>query len=234
MDVFIVLGVVAFCLFALIATNNPPDVVLLLGVLVFITTGVITPGDAIQGFANEGLVTVGLLFVVAQGVQDTGGIHALVRALLSDGNQLWKTQFRMMTVVASMSAFLNNTPVVATFLPAIREWASNRGIPPSKLLIPLSYAAILGGTCTLIGTSTNVVINNLLVQRGIEGLHFFDLAWVGVPCAVIGVVYILITSRWLLPELGGATEAFENTKEYTVEMVIQQGCELISKSVGDA
>ena len=234
MEGLIVLGVISACLIALVATRYPPESILLSGVLVMITAGVITPGEAILGVANEGLVTVAFLYLVAQGVQDTGGIYALVRALLTNDGRLWEAQSRMMVVVASMSAFLNNTPVVATFMPAVREWASSREIPPSKLLIPLSYSAILGGTCTLIGTSTNVVINDLMIKSGQGGLQFFELAWVGVPCAVLGILYILFVGKWLLPSRGGATDAFKNTKEYTVEMVIQQGCELIDRTIGDA
>ncbi len=234
MEPYLVLGVIGTCLLALIFTHFAADVVLLMGVLVLVSCGVLGAGEAIKGFANEGLVTVGLLYIVAQGVRDTGGIHALVRTLLNSEGGLWKTQLRMMSVVGAMSAFLNNTPVVATFLPAIREWASSRGVPPSKLLIPLSYSAILGGTCTIIGTSTNVVVNNMLIDHDIEGLKFFDLAWVGVPCVLVGIVYIIVVGRWLLPARGGTTEAFKNTKEYTVEMVIQQGCELINRSVAEA
>ena len=234
MEYIVVIGVIGASLVALLASRFSPSTILMSGVLVLISCQVISPGEAIQGVANEGLITVALLYIVAQGIQDTGGIYALVRNLLTTNDKLWHAQSRMMVVVASMSAILNNTPVVATFLPAIREWAISRSLPPSKLLIPLSYAAILGGTCTIIGTSTNVVTNDLLVKFGVEGIGYFEMAWVGLPCTVVGIIYVVVASRWLLPARKAASSVFENTKEYTVEMMIQPGCELVDRSVGEA
>jgi len=234
MDYFVVIGVIVASLVALVASRLPPSSIFLFGVLVLVSFRVISPGEAIQGVANEGLVTVALLYIIAQGIHNTGGIHALVRLLLTPKGSLWRAQGRMMVVVATLSAVLNNTPVVATFLPAIREWAKSRGLPASKLLIPLSYAAILGGTCTIIGSSTNVVTNGLLIKLGGEGIGFFKMAWVGLPCTVVGVVYVMLVSRWLLPDRKATSAVFENTKEYTVELMIQPDCELVGCSVGEA
>jgi di/tricarboxylate transporter len=133
-----------------------------------------------------------------------------------------------------MSAFLNNTPVVATFIPAVLTWARRHSIAPSKLLIPLSYAAILGGTCTLIGTSTNLVVNGLWISEGGPGLGMFDLAWVGIPVALIGVVYILLVGTRLLPEHTTDKGVFDNPREYTVEMRVDPRGPMVDRTILEA
>jgi di/tricarboxylate transporter len=138
----------------------------------------------------------------------------------------------MMLPVTFMSAFLNNTPIVATFLPAVADWAKRQRISVSKLMMPLSYAAIFGGTCTLIGTSTNLVVDGLLKsQLHLSGFGFFELTWIGIPCAVVGILYVLIASHWLLPERRPAMAQLENPREYTVEMMVEPGSPLAGQTV---
>ena len=128
----------------------------------------------------------------------------------------------MMLPTMGLSAFMNNTPLVAMLIPAVTDWARMLRMPVSKFMIPLSYAAILGGTCTLIGTSTNLVVQGLVIKERIpeleNGLGMFDITWVGLPAAMIGFAYIVLSSRWLLPDRKPALSTQTDPREYTVEM----------------
>src|SRR5690606_3656181 len=137
-----------------------------------------------MGFGSEGLITVAAMYIVAAGLRDTGVVSWIARRLLGRPTSVSGAQLRLMGPVAAVSAFLNNTPLVAIMIPATREWAKNLGISTSKLMIPLSYAAVLGGTITLIGTSTNLVVAGLLRQRADIGLGLFEIAAIGLPTAV--------------------------------------------------
>jgi di/tricarboxylate transporter len=134
--------------------------------------------------------------------------------------------------VAAVSGFLNNTPVVAMFLPAVIDWARQNRLSVSKLLIPLSYAAILGGTCTLIGTSTNLVVNGLLTtEAGLPSLRMFDITWVGLPAALVGGAYLVLLGRWLLPDRRPVMSDLDDPREYTVEMVVESTSPLAGKTI---
>src|SRR5690606_15910621 len=177
---------------------------LLGGLGVLLLSGVMTPAQGLAGFSSEGMLTVAILFIVAAGIRETGGISVIVRQILGRPKSMLGAQARVMLPVAASSAFLNNTPIVAMLLPAILDWTKNTRMSPSKFLIPLSYAAILGGMCTLIGTSTNLIVNGLLLDSkpaGLEsGLGFFDITWVGIPCALAGILFMLALGGWLLPD----------------------------------
>ena len=232
LSIFIVL----FSLAMLVFTKKPADLILLGGLTVLFVTGVLSPVEALSGFSNEGLITVAVLFVVAGGLQETGAMDSLVQYFLGRPKSNTAAQGRMMSLVMSLSAFLNNTPLVALFIPAIKDWAKKvKGLSVSKLMIPLSYAAILGGTCTLIGTSTNLVVNGLLIAATDHpGLGLFDIAWVGVPVALTGLAYVLIFSRWFLPDRVPAMEMLKDPREYTVEMIVEPGSPVVGKTIEKA
>ena len=179
-----------------------------------------------------------VLFVVVASLRRTGAISWGAQKLLRRPKSLLDAQRRIMLPTAAMSAFLNNTPVVAMFIPAVCEWARKHDVAVSKLLIPLSYAAILGGMCTLVGTSTNLVVNGLLMSEAKagmpEGMGMFDLAWVGVPCAVVGIVYLLLFSRRLLPDREPAISPTDDLRQYTVEMLVEPGGPLAGQTIGQA
>ncbi|NNJ97091.1 MAG: SLC13 family permease, partial [Gammaproteobacteria bacterium] len=197
--------------------------------------GVLSPEQALSGLANEGMVTVGALYVVVAGLRETGGIGWIVHSVLGRPRSLQHAQIRLMAPVAAMSAFLNNTPVVAMFIPAINDWAKRNSLSVSKLMIPLSYASIAGGTCTLIGTSTNLVVNGLVIKEtGSVGLAMLELAWVGIPVMLIVFVFILLGSKWLLPERVPAISRYDDAREYTVEMLVDKGSVLSGKSIEEA
>jgi len=208
----------------LLAVKNYPADFIFAGVLtVIIIAGIVTPSQALVGFSNEGMLTVGALYIVAAGLKETGGVQLIIKRLLNKPNGIRSIQTRIITPIMGMSAFLNNTPIVASFIPALQEWGRKYRVPVSKLLIPLSYAAILGGTCTLIGTSTNLIVNGLLISEKDVYLNLFDPAFVGVPIAIAGFIYLITFGRKLLPDISSAYSSFENTREYTIEMILKSG-----------
>lgn len=155
------LGVVGSVIGLLVFTRYSPDIILLGGLALLLAAGILTPEEAFSGVSNPGIITVAVLFGVAAALRETGVISLVVRYVLGRPKSLASAKIRIMMPVAVISAFLNNTPVVATLMPAVDDWAKQNRLPVSKLLIPLSYAAILGGMCTLIGTSTNLIVNGL-------------------------------------------------------------------------
>ena len=176
------------------------DYIVMGGLTLLLVTGVLTAADALSGLANEGMVTVAVLYVVVTGLRETGFIEWVVQSVLGRPRSLAQAQLRLMSPVAALSAFLNNTPVVALFIPAVQVWARRHRLSVSRLMIPLSYAGIAGGLCTLIGTSTNLVVNGLMLdQTDFAGLGLFDLAWVGLPVVATVIVYtVLATPRFLV------------------------------------
>lgn len=187
---------------ALIRDRMRPGLVLLSGATIYLCAGILTPQEMLEGFSNKGMITVAMLFLVSEGVRRSGLLEKLVRHMLPSGQHptTRRVQLRMLPVIASISAFLNNTPVVVIFAPMVKRWAERHGLSPTKLLIPLSYATILGGMCTLIGTSTNLVVHGMVIDAGYAGFSMFELGKVGVPIALCGLLYVWIASGRLLPE----------------------------------
>lgn len=239
--------VVLALVFALLITNRvAPDVVLLAGLTVLFALplpdgaggwriGVLTTEDALAGLSNPGLVTVGALFVVVAGVHQTGVIDALARGALGRPKTLRRALVRILAPVIVFSAFLNNTPVVAMMIPAVREWASKLGLSPSKLMMPLSFAAIFGGTCTMIGTSTNLVVAGLVAsQTDLPPIGLFEIAWIGVPCAIVGSLYMILVGPRLLPDRSSATAKLRDVREYTAEMLVPSASPLAGRTIEQA
>jgi di/tricarboxylate transporter len=231
---WLTMSVVVLLFLALIRNLAPPDVLFLGATALLALLGIITTEDAFAGFSNSGMLTVALLFVVAAGLRETGVLDYLGHQVLGRARTANGVLGRLAGVVLPMSAFLNNTPVVAMFVPIVLDWSRRNRVSPSRLLIPLSYLAILGGTCTLIGTSTNLVINGLIIDSNLPGMHLFEIAWVGVPYAIIGVIYLALAGR-LLPERKELLEQLgESRREYLAEMLVQPGCRLVGQSVEGA
>jgi di/tricarboxylate transporter len=187
------------------------------------------------GFSNPGMLTVGVLYVVVTGLTQTGAVGWIGPSLLGRPRGPTDARLRLMVPVAGLSAFLNNTPVVAIFIPAVQDWAKRHRLELSRLLIPLSYASIAGGTCTLIGTSTNLVVNGLYTERiGGDGLWLFDPIWVGLPVTVAVLVFMLTAGHWLLPRRVPAASSYEDVRQYIAEMMVQPDSPLIGKSIENA
>jgi len=231
-DAWITIAVITACFLTLIFSRWAADVVLMGGVTLLLVLGILTPEAALSGLANEGMVTVGVLFIVSAGLKETGAINWLTDSLLGRPTSVSNAQMRVMGPVAALSAFLNNTPVVAMLIPAINDWARKFQLSISKLLMPLSYAAIIGGTCTLIGTSTNLIVNGLLIKQfNDEGLKMFELAWIGLPATLLVFIFVLVASKWLLPERKSAITQFSDVRQYTVEMLVEPHSSLEGKSI---
>ena len=231
------LAVLAGMVIAL-ARNFATDLAMVAVVGVFMTAGLASdkfpsPNKLVAGLGNEALVTVLVLYVVVAGLSRTGAMSLVTRPLLGRPKNVTAAQLRLMIPCASLSAFLNNTPIVAMFLPVVSDLSKRTGIAPSKLFIPLSYATILGGVCTLIGTSTNMVIYGLAVAESgrRDVFNMFDLAWVGVPCAIVGIAFLVLTGRWLLPERKPSISVTGDPREYTVEMEVEPGSGLVGQTI---
>lgn len=228
-------AIVAATMALLVSTRIGPDLVLVAALTALLIPGVLSPTEALAGLANPGLATVGVLYVVVSGLIETGAARSVGQWMLGRPHSETGAQARLMATVTGISAFLNNTPVVAMLIPTVQDWARKNSVAVSRLMIPLSYAAILGGTCTVIGTSTNLVVSGLVDSHpGMGSIGFFEIAWVGVPTALVGVVFILATSRWLLPERSSAIRRPEDAREYAVEMVVEPRSPLTDRTIEEA
>ena len=195
------LCILAMLIVALIRDRMRPGIAMLTGSVIFLCAGILTPKEMLEGFSNKGMITVALLYLVSEGIRRSNILEKILHVLLpKKGKNVRKIQARMLPVVAGISAFLNNTPVVVIFAPMIKRWADKVGMPATKFLIPLSYATILGGMCTLIGTSTNLVVHGMIINTDYEGFTMFELGKVGVFIAIAGLIYIIVAGKWLLPD----------------------------------
>jgi len=218
----------------LVFTRLVPHFVLMAALTILSATGVLSAAEALSGFANAGLITVAAMFVVASGLHASGGIDLLVNKLLGRPGTARAAMVRLFLPVLPLSAFLNNTPVVATMIPAINAWCRRINVAPSKLMIPLSYGAILGGTVTLIGTSTNLVVNGQYqALTGEQGFSLFAITPVGLPVAIIGVLFMLVAVPKLLPDRR-ESKPFDNMREFTLEVAIDPNGPLVGLTVEQA
>jgi di/tricarboxylate transporter len=232
---WISLAITGLCLLMLARSRWPAELVMLAAMTLLLALGIIGPSSALRGFANEGLMTIAALYVVAAALKETGAVGWIAQRLLGQTGQIWRLTLRVMLPTALLSAFVNNTPVVAMFMPAVQEWARRIRQPASRFLLPLSYASILGGTCTLIGTSTNLVVNGLLIERTDgPGLGMFDITLIGLPVLLISVVFIALCNRKLLPERASPVEQLASAREYLVRMHIPRQSPLHGRSIEKA
>ncbi len=242
--IFVTVIVILMLVF-LVKETLRPGLILLSGSILFMCFGIISPKEVLEGFSNKGMITVAMLFLVSEGVRRSGLLEQLLfRILPSKDASIRKAQWRMMPIISFISAFLNNTPVVVIFAPMIKRWAERMKLPATKLLIPLSFATIVGGMCTLIGTSTNLVVHGMALdeaarnpESGVRGFAMFELGQVGIVIAVVVTFFIILTSKYLLPDSRKpATDTLieeADSRYFRVELVLGARFPAIGKQVHD-
>ena len=231
----LVFVVIFFLLVALYSGKLRAEVSFFIAVTTLVIAGVLSPSEALAGFANEQLAVIMLLLVISDIIRKTDIINLVFNQLFHGTKTVSGFVVRMIAFVAPTSAFFNNTPLVAMMMPYVYSWSKKNNTSPSKLLIPLSYAAILGGCMTLVGTSTNLVVNGMAVDAGYGSLDIFDFAWVGFPMVIVGGIYLALFSDKILPSHKDAMEEFKDGwREYFVETEIEAKSPIIGKSVSDA
>jgi di/tricarboxylate transporter len=235
MDAALTAAVVLVVLTVMARGWAPPSAAMFGGMVVLLVAGVVDAGQALAGFSNPAPMTVAALFVVARAVERTGALKPLVDLLLGDGRSRTAATARLVVPTAATSAFLNNTPIVAMLLPEVTGWALERRQSPSWYLMPLSFAAILGGTLTVIGTSTNLVVSGLLEATGRRPVGFFEIGKVGLPVTLVGVALLVVLAPRILPARRTPGEEIdEEGRRFVSDMVVLPGGPVDGKTVETA
>ncbi len=231
---YISLGVILLMIIALVKEILRPGLILFTALVLFLVFDILSAEEALSGFSNKGMITVALLFLVSEGVKESGFLNKLGSVILPKKRKpIPRLLMQIMIPVAAISAFLNNTPVVIIFAPLLKKWADKMSLPSQKFLIPLSYATIFGGTCTLIGTSTNLLVHGMMLERGMAGLGMFELAKVGLFIVAFGFLYMNLFSNRLLPGEKIPRFSFPNddTREYYFDIFLPENSNLIGKDI---
>ena len=231
--------VILFILVSLYLELLGPAFTFMIAVITLGIFGVLTPNEIISGLANVQIAVIIMLLLFGDIIKKTSVIENTFDRLFRSARSYKGFLSRMMLIVATFSAFLNNTPLVAVMMPYVHNWCKRNNYSPSKFLIPLSYAAILGGTVTLIGTSTNLIVNGMIQNNTIipelRSLEMFDFIYVGIPMVVIGFLYLLFFGNKILPDKSTITENFSgDTREYIIEAKVRAKSHLIGKTITEA
>ncbi len=232
LEIGLVLGILVGAVALFISEKFPIDLVAFLVLASLLVLKLVTPEQGVSGFSNQATVTVAAMFILSAGIQKTGAIAALGRLLLRQAKNRVLALALIMASVGLLSAFINNTAAVAVFIPLVLTIAARRKIAPSRLLIPLSFASQFGGVCTLIGTSTNLLVSAISAQAGYGAFSMFEFSRLGFIYFVVGALYFVLFGRWLLPDRKSKdlTEAFQ-LGEYITEMRVAAESPLIGKTV---
>ena len=234
----IIVAIIILIALILFTTNWVSIDIIAFGLMgVFIVLGILTPQEAISGFSNPAVITVMLMFVLSNSLLNTGSLQRIAPYL----GKLYKRNFNLgmlvtLVFIGGASAFVNNTPIVAMFIPVMITVSHRSGISPSKLLIPLSYASILGGTCTLVGTSTNLLVSGIAESNGVSGFSMFLSTPIGLVYLTVGTVYLLVFGKRILPDR--LSEDYLQNKiglrNYLTELEIKKGSRLAGKRLMDS
>jgi di/tricarboxylate transporter len=240
LNAYFTIGILALTFALLIKTKLPPMAIFMGALTLSMSLRIAPLADSLKGFSNSGVLTIGALYMVAAGMYSTGAISMIADWLIGRPKTLLAAQMKMLPPVAIGSAFLNNTPLVAMMIPVIRDVCRISRLASTRLYIPLSYASILGGTCTLIGTATNLVISGMLLDLLAEdrpnmppmrAVEMFDPSWIGVPVALIGIGFIMLFSKWLLPDPKEREYAAELKRFYGAEFVVEKNSPLVGQTL---
>ena len=230
-EVIICLAIIGSTFIALLR-DYPVDAVMFFALLATVITGLLEPVEAFQGFATESVFTIALLFIVARSLSITGSLLPAFQRIMRPPKVLWVSKARLMSMVSLCSAFMNNTPIVSSLIPVVQQWCRQNAQNVSYFLMPLSYASIVGGLCSLIGTSTNLILNFMYIQAGGEGFELFEFAYAGIPIVIVCILYMLYASKFLHPH--NAVQAVSNVREYSIELLVEPGSRIANSTIADA
>ena len=246
LEAWFTLAVLALVIAALVSNKMGMDLALLCGLILLMAAGVVDLDAAISGFASQAVLMIAGLYVVAAGMRETGAVEIIANRLLGRPKSTTEAQLRLMAPVAVMSGFMNNTPIVAMCIPLVRDWARKLQISPSRLYMPLSFSAILGGRLTMIGTASNLVVIGLFQQylstdhawldavgfeAPAEWVQFFGVGAIGLPCLVLGIAFIILVSPWLLPDRKPVDAVSLDAKTYQTEMIVEHDAPIIGQNI---
>ncbi|MGN6313056.1 MAG: SLC13 family permease [Rhodanobacteraceae bacterium] len=210
------------------------DIVALIALALLMVLGIVSPEEALSGFSNEATVTVAAMFALSMGIERSGALDPLSR-LLSRIKQPWLLTLGMMLAIAPLGAFIKNVALVATFLPLALRVCARTGTSPSRVLMPMAYAAQMGGVCTLIGTSSNLLVDSLSQKHGLAPLGVFEFTKLGVLLAIAGILYLMVIGRWLLPrQLEMATPELMQVGKYVTELKVMSESTLVGQTIAEA
>jgi di/tricarboxylate transporter len=229
-------GILVLLIVALARELAPPAAAMVGALVLFVLIGILPPEVAFLGFANPATISIAGLYVLVRGLRDHAGVDRVVGRALGDGSGGVRSALaRFVPPVILLSGFMNNTPLVAAGAPVIRTWAERHGVAATKLLMPLSFAAILGGVLTLIGTGPNLVVSGMLVAAGEEGFQFFELTPAGLPMAVIGGSLLILLAPRLLPDRRTPYERIAtDQRDYSVQLQVVPGGPIDGQQIADA
>jgi di/tricarboxylate transporter len=233
MGIWIVTCILVVTLYLLISEKIPMDLTAIGVMVALIITGILTPGEAVAGFSNPAVITVGAMFLISRAMVRTGAVSAIGGKVMDwAGGRPWLALLLVLLMVGVASAFINNTPVVVLFIPVVMGMGCRLGISPAKFLLPISYVSILAGTCTLIGTSTNIIVSDLAVRYGYSAIHMFELSRVGLPIALVGIFMVLVLAPRVMPDLFNPACELDNAQQrrYLAEVAVPKGSPLAGKS----
>lgn len=233
MEIWIVTIILIIALYLLISEALPVDLTSIGIMVALMISGILTPVEAVAGIANPAVITVGAMFLISQAMIRTGAVGFIGRKVMDwTRGKTWMAMLMVLLIVGVASAFINNTPVVVLFIPVVLSLSCRLGVSPSKYLIPLSYASILAGTCTLIGTSTNIIVSDLAAHYGYAPFGMFELSVVGIPIAVAGLAMIFSMAPRLMPDLLNPTCELQNDRQrrYLAELLVPRDSELLGSN----
>jgi di/tricarboxylate transporter len=233
MALWLVTVILLIAMLLLITEKLPVDMTAIGIMVALILTGILTPKEAIAGFASPAVITVGSMFLISKGMIRTGAVGFISQKVIeySRGRPTMAI-FLILLIVGTASAFINNTPVVVLFIPIILSLSCELDFSPSKFLIPISYASILAGTCTLIGTSTNIIISDLSAKHGLGSLSMFELSPLGVPIAFLGIFFLIFAAPKLMPSMHNPVCELKNEehRRYLAELQVPRGSRIIGEN----
>lgn len=233
-EAWFTLAVTVLTLVLLVRETLAPANIMLGATILLLVVGIISPTEAFSGFGNSAPITVAALYVLARAVEKTNLLQPVLSFLLGEKAGDRGSLNRLLPTSAAASAFLNNTPLVAMLIPPVSDWAQRTGKSPSKYLMPLSYAVILGGVITVMGTSTNLVVSGMLEAKGLPPMGIFEITPIGLPVAVVGVIVLVLTAPFLLPARLGARRDLERVaREFNVTMLVEPGGPIDGKAVSE-